>query len=149
MNTPAPTPPPEGPAGGPPRTPGVILLVDDEAAVRRITGLMLKQIGYNVLPAADGNQALELFKLHADEIIAVILDLIMPGCDGVEVFNQISQLRPNTPVLMASGAPQENTAHRFGEKRPAGYLQKPFSFAALTAKLGECLNPPPASRDGA
>ena len=118
---------------------GTVLLVDDEASVRESTGHLLTELGFNVLVAENGEQALQTFGQHVKEIVAVILDLTMPRLNGGEVFEQIRKICPRLPVLLSSGYNEENTMERFLGKGLAGFLQKPFTINDLAAKLRECL----------
>ena len=118
---------------------GTVLLVDDELSVRESTGNLLKELGFNVLVAENGEQGLQAFATHVNDIVAVILDLTMPRLSGGEVFEQIRRLRPQLPVLLSSGYNEENTMERFAGKGLAGFLQKPFSINDLAAKLEQCL----------
>ena len=104
---------------------GTVLVVDDEDAVRRLVETVLDHAGLTVLTAADGDEALQIFRAHP-QIHAVLLDLTMPGMDGAEVLKHILQLRPGVPVLLCSGYNELEVSGRLGEHRPAGFLRKPY-----------------------
>jgi PAS domain S-box-containing protein len=108
-----------------PRT-GAVLVVDDEEPIRRLAQTVLEDAGFTVLPAADGWQALQVFREHRHEIHAVLLDLTMPGMDGAEVFQAIHQLQPESRVLLCSGYNELEVASRLGAKRPSAFLRKPY-----------------------
>lgn len=121
---------------------GKVLLVDDEAGVRDIVGALLGELGFDVITAADGLEGIELFREQASSIAAVILDLNMPKLSGSEVFEQIRQINPNARVLLATGYGEEEVVRQFTSLAPSGFLQKPFRFDELEAKLRQCLTSP-------
>ncbi len=118
---------------------GTVLVVDDEEGVRMSTKHLLQELGFDVLLARDGDEAVETFRDRKGDIAAVILDLTMPGLSGEEVFTEIRQLRPDTPVLLSSGYDARNAAGRAAMQGLNGFLQKPFEFAELSNKLRTCL----------
>jgi two-component system, cell cycle sensor histidine kinase and response regulator CckA len=120
---------------------GTILLADDEESLRALGAEMLESLGFAVLTAEDGRQALELFKQRSAEITLVILDLTMPHMDGVETFRALRQLNPGIKIILASGYTQEDVASRFAGKGLSGVLQKPFSIDKLTRLLAAALTP--------
>ena len=110
---------------------GVILVVDDEKSVRKLAKDILEEVGYSVLLAENGQHGMEVFNQHANEIVLVLLDLTMPVMGGDEMFARMSQIQPNTPVLLSSGFTEEDAAKRFGETGPAGFVQKPYRAQEL------------------
>ncbi len=118
---------------------GTVLIADDEKAVCAVGKLMLERIGFNVLTAADGREALDVFKVHTDEIVCVVLDLTMPHLNGEEVFREMRLVRPDVKVVISSGYNESDATQRFVGKGLAGFLQKPYTFALLTAKIREVL----------
>jgi signal transduction histidine kinase/CheY-like chemotaxis protein len=129
---PAPTSPEPAP-GAPPA--GTVLIVDDEEAVARVARRMLEQEGFRALTAHDGRAAADLFWARRDEIDAVILDLAMPALGGEEVFLVLRNIRPDVPVLLASGFSEDEARRRFGERNVDGFLKKPFRAADLASAL--------------
>jgi signal transduction histidine kinase/ABC-type nitrate/sulfonate/bicarbonate transport system substrate-binding protein len=107
---------------------GFVLLVDDEKGVRQVAGKMLEIMGFTVLLAEDGLEGVEVFRNNADAIEFVVLDLTMPRLSGEEAFNQIRDIRPQVPILMASGYSQEELAFQFGDRVSCGFIQKPFTL---------------------
>ncbi|NWG21981.1 MAG: response regulator [Chloroflexi bacterium] len=112
-----------------------ILVVDDEAAVRTVTSRMLERLGYQTLVAPDGQAAVDLFAAHADTIACVLLDVTMPVMGGAQALQAIREVRPEAPVVLMSGYASEETAARFAQLRPTGFLHKPFD----TSELRTCL----------
>lgn len=114
---------------------GRILVVDDEAAVRAVTARMLERMGYLTLVAPDGQAAVDLFIAHADTIACVLLDVTMPVMSGAQALQAIRDVRPDAPVVLMSGYTSEETATRFAQLRPNGFLHKPFDASELRTCL--------------
>ena len=114
---------------------GTILIVDDEETVCDVTEQMLERFGFSVLTAPDGHAALKLFGVHADEIVCVLLDLTMPLMDGEEAFREMRRLHPGVRVILCSGYNEQDAILRFAGKGLAGFIQKPFTMAALRETL--------------
>jgi CheY-like chemotaxis protein len=119
---------------------GTVMLVDDEEAVLTIGGQMLEFLGFRVLSASNGRDAIELFKAHSDRIVGVILDLVMPVMDGEETLRGLRQLKTDVPVILSSGYTEEQFAGRFPNHHTAGFIQKPYELKTLSAKLKEVLH---------
>ncbi len=114
---------------------GTVLLVDDEAMVRSSGKRLLERLGYRVLSAANGIEALEMFRLHQSKIRLVLLDLIMPVMDGEETFMQLRHIDPSVRVLLSSGYTKEEKADGLMSMGAVGFLQKPFDLKALVQEL--------------
>ena len=132
--------PAEGPAGEPTRqadeqASGTVLVADDEETVRNVAKRMLQRSGFTVLTAADGKQAVERFRQHADAIDVVLLDMTMPHLSGEEAFREIRRIRPDAKVVLCSGYNQQEATSRFAGKGLAGFLQKPFELDKLISAL--------------
>ena len=82
---------------------GAVLLVEDEEPVRNVARIMLTRLGYAVLEAKDGAEAVEIFKHHQDDIRCVLSDLTMPIMDGWETLTALRKLSPDIPVILSSG----------------------------------------------
>jgi two-component system cell cycle sensor histidine kinase/response regulator CckA len=119
---------------------GTVLVADDEETIRTLGKLMLERLGFNVLLAADGREAVEIFEQHADEISLVVLDLTMPRMNGEEAFRALKELRPGVRVVLSSGYSESEIAARFAGKGPAGFIQKPYTLAALRVKVKQALS---------
>ena len=118
---------------------GTVLIVDDEEAIRTVGKQMLERMGFSILTAPDGREALNVFREHADEIVCVLLDLTMPRMDGEEAFREMRRLRPNVSVILCSGYNQQDVTRRFAGKGPAGFIRKPYDMVSLREKLMEIL----------
>ncbi|QFG03705.1 PAS domain S-box protein [Tepidiforma bonchosmolovskayae] len=128
------------PAAGPPAPPGpapapetastplpraVILVVDDDETVRAVTRRMLELSGFTVLLAADGAEAVALYR-ERPGIDLVLLDLTMPAMDGEETFRELRRLDPGVRVILTSGYSEQDAADRFAGTGLAGFIQKPY-----------------------
>jgi len=117
-----------------------ILFVDDEEMIRSVVKGMLESMGYTVWTAAGGEEAIRLFGSHRGEIQLVILDMIMPGMSGSEVFDRLKQSDPKIKVLLASGYSLDGDAKRIMERGCEGFIQKPFTMRVLSARAREILD---------
>ena len=114
-----------------------ILVVEDEDAVRQLTVKLLKQLGYTVLTASSGAEALEVSAAHKGRIALLLTDVVMPNMSGRQLADALTRLRPETQVLYLSGY-TENTVVHHGVLDPGvNFLPKPFSREGLGAKLRE------------
>ncbi len=131
----------EEPGAGKWKGAGTLLLVDDEESVRAVARSMLERLGFHVLTAADGVEAVETFLKHGPEIRAVLLDLTMPHMDGEETFRELRRLNRDVAVLIASGYTELELAARFagGDNGLPAFVQKPFTQAALARGLQAAL----------
>ncbi len=120
-----------------PSPPRRVLLVEDEEIVCDIGEKMLRRLGYAVLTARSGEEALTLFAQGHREIDLVILDLIMPGIPGAEVYERLRAIRPDVPVLLSSGFSLDGEAMELLRRGCRGFIQKPFSLEQLRAKIQE------------
>ncbi len=121
---------------------GTILVADDEESVRKVAKTMLEDGGFRVLLAGNGQEALEVFRQHADEILLVLLDMTMPEMDGQETFREMQRVREDVKVILFSGYDEQDTTSRFAGNSLAGFIQKPFGFDALMRKVRQVLAPP-------
>lgn len=114
---------------------GVILVVDDEDPVRKVTRRVLIQCGFSVLLAEDGRQAIEMFQKREADIAAVLLDLTMPVMAGDEVYRELRKLSPNLPILLSSGYAPESFTGRLPEDFDQFFIQKPYEKTQLMDRL--------------
>jgi PAS domain S-box-containing protein len=117
------------------RTGQTVLVVDDEEVVRQTAGAVLEKRGYRVLLAENGRQAVDIFREHAPQIAAVLLDLTMPVMGGEEAVRQMQAIRRDIPILLSSGHDEEAAARRFSRSRVAGYLRKPYTAKTLLERI--------------
>ncbi len=108
-----------------------ILFVDDEEMLRMLCQRALEPLGYRVLVAADGIEALRIFGEHKDLVDLVILDLSMPRMGGEDAFKEIRALRQDVPVVLCCGYDEASAQRKLSGSRFTGYLPKPFGVGAL------------------
>ncbi len=116
---------------------GKVLLVDDEADLRFSFGSMLQHLGFQVVAARDGLEALERFQ--KGEFALVLMDLTMPRMDGKEAFLQMKARDSEVRVILVSGYSEGDAIETLHGLRPAGFIQKPFSLQALTRAVERAL----------
>ncbi len=112
-----------------------ILFVDDEEMILEIGAAFLEKIGYTVLKANGGKEAVRLFKEYAYEIDLVVLDLVMPDMDGTDVFHEIRGVNPDAKVLFASGFNMDRRAQELLGQGSDAFIQKPFGMKEFFAKI--------------
>ena len=110
---------------------GTILLVDDERTIRIVTRRLLENLGFRVLLAENGREAIEVFRQHAEGLRAVVLDLMMPEVDGMETLRTLREMRPELRVLLSSGYPQQESTAAAVKDDLTGFLKKPYRVHEL------------------
>ena len=110
---------------------GMALIADDEEAIRLITTTLLERIGFRVISAADGLETVDLYTQHAEDITFLLLDINMPGLNGLEAALRIRHINPNVPILFMSGYPREEVMERFEHNKHTDFIKKPFESIAL------------------
>ena len=123
-----------------PRGSETVLLVEDEKGVRELAREYLELTGYTVIAAEDGHTALELAAMHVGPIQLLMTDVVMPGISGRELAGRVKTIRPEIKVLFMSGYTDQAVVHHGILDTDAALLQKPFTMAALAAKLREILS---------
>jgi CheY-like chemotaxis protein len=118
---------------------GTVLLVEDEEQVRHMAVIMLTRMGFTVLEAPDGNEAVAVFRRHQEEIRWVLCDMTMPGMNGWETLAALRGLSPHLPVILASGYDEGRVMAGTHSDRPDAFLHKPFSMKDLAAAIGRVL----------
>ncbi len=114
---------------------GTVLLADDEESIRGLGRDMLETMGFKVLLACDGQEALEVYRRHAEEIVCVLLDLTMPNLDGEQTFRALKELNPDLKVIMSSGYNEQEVNLKFAGSGLSGFIQKPYNVAEMSKKL--------------
>ena len=116
-----------------------ILLVDDEELIIEIGREFLNSLGYKVLEARNGETAFQIYSKYANEIGIVLLDMMMPGMKGNEVFRELMKMNPNVKVVIISGFADKETVADMLRKGCCGYIRKPFMLDELSRVLNETL----------
>ncbi len=117
-----------------------LLLVDDEPLILEVSKEMLEALGYTVLTAKGGKEAIETFKAHKRRIDMVILDMVMPDMNGGEAYDQLKKINPDVKVLLSSGYGIDGQASEILERGCDGFIQKPFDMADLSQQLRKILD---------
>ena len=117
-----------------------ILLVDDEDMVLDADEGMLKALGYKVLLARSGKEALELYKENKDNIHMVLLDMIMPDMGGRETYDRMKEIDADIKILLSSGYSIDGQAEEILERGCDGFIQKPFNMQQLSRSIREILD---------
>ena len=117
-----------------------ILIVDDEKDNLDVLKEILLTLGYRVLTAEGGREAIEIYRQKKDIIDLVITDVVMPGTDGGEVFDAVRNLNPDAKVILCSGYSIEDGAREIMDKGCRGFIQKPFRIDELSQKLRDALD---------
>ncbi len=118
---------------------GLLLVADDEEAVRVVAKEILERQGFTTLIAVDGRQAIDLFEAHRDEVAAALVDLTMPLINGQEVLAALRALRPDVPVIITSGYSEEEIMERFHESPPTAFIKKPYRSRELVMLMKKVL----------
>ncbi len=118
---------------------GTILLVDDQDIVSEVCAEMVKFLGYDVLIARSGQEALEIVSDQGDKLLLVILDMIMPVMSGSETFDRLKQIQPKLPIILSSGYSINGQATAILNKGCAAFIQKPFDLQSLSDKIQQAL----------
>lgn len=117
-----------------------VLVIDDEAFVLEVTKGLLESLGYQVLTASSGEEAVDIFRSRCPEIDLVILDMIMPGLSGEETFERLKEIEPHIRAILASGYSMNGQAIRILDKGCRTFIQKPFALSELSVKIREVLD---------
>lgn len=118
---------------------GKVMIVDDEESVRNVGRDMLSIIGFDVVTANDGMDAIDLFRKNGPFKI-VILDLTMPNMDGEQTFLELAKIDPEVKVLFSSGYNEQQISDRIGALKPVGFIQKPYRLGALRDIISACIS---------
>lgn len=118
---------------------GLVLIVEDEPVVRQFARQVLESAGFAVCEASDGHEGLATFAERRDSITAVILDLTMPGMDGLELLRELREMQPDVPALVMSGYSEAEVATRFAGL-DVGFIHKPFHPNELVERICRLLS---------
>jgi two-component system cell cycle sensor histidine kinase/response regulator CckA len=117
-----------------------VFLVDDEDIIVGIGDKILKRMGYDVITAKNGKEAIELYKENKARVDIVVLDMIMPEMGGGETYDRLKEINPNVKVLLSSGYSIEGQANEIIKRGCDGFIQKPFRMRLLSRKIREVLD---------
>ena len=119
---------------------GTLLVVDDEPYILIALKGILQKLGYHVITAYSGHQAIALFESELDCIDGVLLDMIMPDLNGRQVLARLKKIHPGIKVLLSSGYSLDGLGEDNKEEAGDGFIQKPYLIEQLAAALEELLN---------
>jgi CheY-like chemotaxis protein len=117
-----------------------VLLVDDEDVIIEVGDKILRAMGYQVLVAKSGREAIELYECERDSIDLVLLDMIMPDMAGGDTYDSLKGINPQVKVLLSSGYSIDGQAAAILHRGCNGFIQKPFNMEQLSHKIREILN---------
>lgn len=118
---------------------GTVLLVEDENSLRRVAQVVLERLGFSVLEACDGIEAIEIFQRHKSVIRFVICDLTMPRLDGWGTLTALRTIAPHIPVILASGYDEAHVMTGDHPEQPQAFLHKPYQLQGLREVIGMAL----------
>ncbi len=118
---------------------GTILVIDDEEAIRKTAAGILDSLGYSVITARDGNEGLETYSARRHEIDVVLLDMVMPGLSGRDVYVKLKEIDPQARVLLSSGFFNDPRVNEVMAMGVDGFLKKPYSRISLSVALHRIL----------
>jgi PAS domain S-box-containing protein len=134
-------------AAGPiPCAAGTVLLVEDEDILRISVSKMLAKKGFCVIEAADGSNAIELFRNRKDDIDVILLDMTIPGASSREVLEEAHRLQPEVKVILTSAYNWERASHGMDASRIKGFIRKPFELVELLQLLRDTITSPAGAR---
>jgi CheY-like chemotaxis protein len=119
---------------------GTVLLVDDEEVILEVGKELLEEMGYRVLIARDGKEAIDVYKKDWDEIDIVVLDMVMPNMGGGKAYDRMKEINPDIKVLLSSGFSIDGEATEILKRGCAGFIQKPFNIKELSHNIREICN---------
>ncbi len=114
---------------------GTILLIDDEEMIIKVGEELLQELGYKVISARSGDEAIQIYERNADKIDLIVMDMIMPGMGGGETFDRLKAMNPAIKVLLSSGYSINGQASKILERGCDGFIQKPFNINQLSEKI--------------
>ena len=115
--------------------PNLIIVIDDEDAIRSVTGRMLERMGFRAQMAGNGPDGIALFAANADDVLCVLVDQNMPHMSGEATTRELRALRPGGRVVLMSGQSAEDLAERYRDLQFTSFLQKPFNLNDLRATV--------------
>jgi PAS domain S-box-containing protein len=120
-----------------------VLLVDDEENLRKLGRMFLERLGYKVVTASDGEEAVKIYREKTKEIAAVVMDITMPRLSGSQALQEMRLLNPQAKVILVSGYTSEGSSKDFIAQGASSFLQKPYTIMPLAQTLRRVLDGPP------
>jgi PAS domain S-box-containing protein len=132
---------PPKPSAEPKSGSGTILLIDDEEIVIESVGCMIEHLGYRLIAARSGKEAIQTYDTLGGDIDLVILDMIMPDMNGSETFDRLKAINPNVQIILSTGYSADGQANEILKRGCQGLITKPFTLGELSEKLSRILTP--------
>ena len=117
-----------------------VLLVDDEEIIIGVGRQMLERLGYRVMTAKNGLEAVDVYRDHQNTVGLVILDMIMPGLEAGDTYDKLRALNPAVKVLLSSGYSLDEKSRGILKRGCSGFIQKPFNMKILQEKIDEIVS---------
>jgi len=121
------------------RVPGTVLVVDDDALVRRSVATAIRSLGYDTVEAEGGAEALDVYRERRADLRAVVLDMVMPGMNGRATLAAMREVDPGVPVLLMSGHAMNEEIQSLLDSGARGFLTKPYSVSSLARSLADAI----------
>jgi PAS domain S-box-containing protein len=125
-----------------------ILVVDDEEVILSVCRGILEKLGYRIMVAKSGQEAVERYRENQQEIDLILMDMVMPGMGGEETFDRLRSINPKVRIILSTGFSLEGKAGQLLEKGCRGFIQKPFKMNLLSQTIREVLDGPPTVPSG-
>ncbi|RPI72486.1 MAG: response regulator, partial [Desulfobacteraceae bacterium] len=119
---------------------GLVLVVDDEEIIRQTAKSILEECGYDVILATNGEEAVDIFKKHREEIKVVLLDMVMPKMSGKQAYIELAKIKKDVKVLLASGFKKDSRVESIMRLGIKGFIQKPYALIKLANHIHEVIN---------
>ena len=116
---------------------GVVLFADDDLMVTAVGSAMLNRLGFEVLTAVDGQEAVDLYTTHRETVCLVILDVSMPKKDGIAALQELKEINGEVKVILASGYGEDEVIKGNEKEKPNGFLHKPFKLRELADAINK------------
>jgi DNA-binding NtrC family response regulator len=114
--------------------------VDDEEIIRRLLEEMLQEMGFRVLVAQDGLEALEIYREFSSGIDVVLIDMIMPRLDGKETFLEMKKINPNVRAVLSTGFTRDGAVQETMDQGIIAFIQKPYRLEELSAAIAQAFS---------
>jgi two-component system, cell cycle sensor histidine kinase and response regulator CckA len=114
---------------------GRILVVDDEEAVRIVVSRVVAKLGFTAELASDAQEALSMFSVDPGRFVLALVDVRLPGVNGMDIAREFRLLKPDLPVILMSGYSRHEAANPTSSQIPIGFLQKPFTLESLASAM--------------
>jgi len=119
---------------------GLVLIADDEKHVLKVCARMVALCGFKVITASNGVEAVAKYRVHSDEIVAVLLDMTMPNMDGVTAMDEIHRIKDDARVILSSGYSEGELGDKITTRKQSGFIRKPYNMGELERELRRVVN---------